>query len=304
MIGVLNLNRITITTMLFVMFGLVFGVFGFSQVVCDNLSPENNQIDVNLSDAELRTDQDFSCNFNARICPIVFSDNNNDGIKNGSDISLLGIPIRLSSLDETVIYSTISTDASGNACFEPLADGQDYLVRVLAPPSPYLTTISDNLSFSISSSSGIQLAMFGYSSGNITLNAPSTMTFPSTVTKNVAETVSKELSYIEVVDTRIGSPGFVVTATVQNFISGSDQISIVDSWTSDPQTVQVITGSGNGLTPGATKTVTSDTDPFSVIEASSGNGLGTYRINDIFDLTIPAFTPIGNYESIITFTVI
>lgn len=282
-----------------------FGLNGQSQETCDNLQPSNNQLDLTLSDAELRTDQDFSCNFNARICPIVFSDDDGDGLRDTGEVALEGVTVVLSDPGETTTYYTIETDSGENSCFEPLADGQSYLVRVTTPPTPFLTTGSETASFTIGSDSGIQTPLFGYSNGQINLNVPASITFPSRTTQSVADTTSVTLSFVEVIDTRLGSPGFSVTATIDDLTSvASDTIPVANAFTSTPQTVNVINGVGTGVTPGPQKTVTSTSDPFTVIEASAGNGTGTYQIDDAFDLIVPPFTPAGTYNSVITFTVI
>ncbi|NJL97038.1 hypothetical protein HC864_04490 [Candidatus Gracilibacteria bacterium] len=290
---------------LFLMGFVMISIIGSSQETCDNLQPTDNQLDLEVSDAELRTDQDFSCNFNARICPIVFSDDNQDGIRDSGDATLEGITVTLSDPSETTIYYTIETDGGENTCFEPLADGQSYLVRVTTPPTPFLTTGSETATYTIDSGSGIQTPLFGYSNGEIDLNVPSSLTFPSQATSSIDQTASVTLSYVEVIDTRVGSPGFSVTATVDNFESiASNTIPIADAFTSTPQSINVISGQTSGLTPGSQKTVTSISDPFTVMEASSGNGTGTYQIDDVFDLIVPAFTPADTYNSVITFTVI
>jgi hypothetical protein len=46
---------------------------------CPYLEPLGGLRNISLSDAEFRTDQDFYCNYESKICPVVFEDTDNDG---------------------------------------------------------------------------------------------------------------------------------------------------------------------------------------------------------------------------------
>ncbi len=61
---------------------------------CDYLDPSNATRNLNLTDAELRADQDFRCKDIGEFCVQVFQDLNSDGIKNNSDSLLLAIVSR------------------------------------------------------------------------------------------------------------------------------------------------------------------------------------------------------------------
>jgi hypothetical protein len=279
---------------------------GNADTLCDVLTPGNATIAVTLTDAELRTDQNISCAYISRICPDIFLDNNGNGIKDGIDSNIAGLTVRLMNATETAIIAQYTSDTEYNTCFAPLSDATTYRVRIFTPPTPFSTTGGDFRNYTITNGSGITLAPFGYSNGALSLTVPASVTFPTTTTRGVDQTVSTVVPTITVSDTRLAAPGWTVTATVENFVSTDTltTLPIANAFTSDPQTITTLSGSSSGITRGATKTVISTTDPFDVISAATTNGTGEYTLNDNISLIVPKLTPAKTYQSVITFTII
>jgi SdrD B-like domain/WxL domain surface cell wall-binding len=283
-----------------------------AQVYC-----EPPAIDLNLGDAELRTDQNFTCAYNARICPIVFSDVNNNGTRETGELIFNGVDVDITNQSETTVIYQETTDNGENACFAPLTDGTTYRVRVLNPggsnwPSPIMTSTGINVTypniqeFEIDTQSGTILAEFGFSPGGITFNVPTSVTFPAITTKNTAENTTTIVNPIVVEDTRGVITNWTVTGVVENFESTDTQstIPVANKFTSEPGTISIINGSTNGITKGNNHTVTSTTNPFTVFSGSNNNGNGEYSISQSITLSVPEFTPAKSYESVITYTLI
>lgn len=275
-------------------------------VVCDTLFPNPATISANLTDAELRTDQNFECNYISRLCPDLFIDSNNNGSKDQGEGNYAGVTVQLLSIDETTIYQQITVDATNNNCFFPLVNNRSYRLRVPNPPTPFSTTGGNSQDYTITNESGIVFIPFGYSTGTLNLEVPPSVTFPSRSTASISQTTDTNLNSIELIDTRLSQAGWSVTATVENFIS-SDTLStlqVSNAFTASPVTVRTISGSPNGISLSGQYTITSTTDQFSIISATPGFGTGTYEIDTNISLIVPPFTPAKNYESVIVVTVI
>ena len=291
------------------------GVGGVAQVYCEPPS-----IDVELGDAELRTDQNFTCAYNSRVCPIVYADLNNDGVRNPGETVYRGVEAQLTNEAETTVIYTEITDNGENACFAPLTDGETYRVRIPNGsggsgtnwPSPIMTTDGYDPSFpniqefDITTDSGTQLALFGFSPGGITLDVPESVSFGTINTESETQTVETIVNPVEVEDTRGAITNWSVTGTVTDFVSTDtlSTIPVADAFTHTPGTISIQNGSANGITAGNAYTVTSPSDPFTVFQGTTDNGTGLFAIESEIELAVPAFTPAKDYTATITYTLI
>lgn len=291
------------------------GVAGVAQIYC-----EPPGIDVTLGDAELRTDQNFTCAYNSRVCPIVYADANNNGTREAGETVYRGVEAQLTNQGETVVVYTEITDEGENACFAPLTDGETYRVRIPAGsngttdnwPSPILTSAGYDPNFpniqefSITTTSGTQLAEFGFSPGGITLDVPVSVNLGTIQTASTDQTVSAIINPVEVEDTRGAITNWTVTGTVTDFVSQDAQstIPVGGAFTHIPSTISIQNGSANGISGGSTYTVTSPTDPFTVFQGTTDNGNGLFAIESQIELVVPSFTPAKDYEATITYTLI
>jgi hypothetical protein len=106
---------------------------------------------------------------------------------------------------------------------------------------------------------------------------------------------------IEVEDDRGSFAGWSLTATMTDFFSDSDMISIT-GMTITPLAVAAKFGSLDGVSAGPVHTFLNDTDPASVMLASSGYGNGVYWNDVDLLLQVPAFSKAGNYNAVVTFS--
>jgi uncharacterized repeat protein (TIGR01451 family) len=283
-----------------------FSISVGTDLVCPYIFPANGVRNITLGDAELRTDQDFTCNYVAKICVTVFQDNNSDGVQNGVESRLGGITVKLLSQDGlTEIYS-ISSVTSGLQCFEPLLNNKIYKVQVINPPSPNSTTGGNVKEVGVTYQTGTNNIAFGYSVGSISLTAEETVTLGSIPISSTPQEVCTTIHDIQVVDTRNYKPGWSVTATVNNFVdstNSSNTIPVAGRVELKPKTVTIVSGNSTGISPGQTRTISSTTDSVSVFAASSDNGLGTFKTDMDLCLTVPAFSKLGQYYTTVNFVV-
>jgi hypothetical protein len=292
-------------------------VFGFSLPINAQVYCEPPSIDVELGDAELRTEQNFTCAYNSRICPIVYSDTNNNGTRENGENVFLGVDVDITNQAETTVIYQETTDNGENACFAPLIDGETYRVRVLNPgnsnwPSPTMTSsgyspaFPNIQEFTITNNSGSVLAEFGFSPGGITLNVPEDADFADISVKNISQNATTIVNPIKVVDTRAAISNWSVTGVVENFVSVDTQttIPVANAFTSTPGAITVTGGTLNGITAGNIHTVTSTTNPFTVMSGANSNGLGEFDISQSITLSVPSFTPSKEYNSVLTYTLV
>jgi hypothetical protein len=273
---------------------------------CSTKNPTNWLRNLTLSDAELRTDQDFTCNYAPVICPVVFLDLDNDGVQDPGEINSAGRTIELLRADGTSLVTTTVTNSGGTNCFNQLAGGgTEYKVRNTNPLTLYNTTGGDTVSIVTSSSSTTTFAYFGYSAGTLTLSVPPTTTFQTRNTTTATQTTCAQINPIRVTESRINNPGWSLTATIENFVEPvqNNTINIANYLTMTPSQVTVESGQ-NGPLPGNQKTVTSTTDPVLLMEASSGAGLGVYKSDLGLCLQLGPYSPSGNFQSTIIYTLI
>ena len=97
-----------------------------------------------------------------------------------------------------------------------------------------------------------------------------------------------------------------------NFTSG--MFSVGDQWTVTidtlpvtgltiaPSVVAIVAGAAAGVSSGQSRAFASDTDPMTLMSASSGSGMGQYSVTPTLSLTIPAGSKSGSYTATITQT--
>ncbi len=273
---------------------------------CDTKNPSNWLRTLSLSDAELRTDQDFTCNYIPVICPVVFLDLDNDGVQDPGETNSAGRTIELLRADGTTLVSTVVTNSGGTNCFNELAGGgTEYKVKNTNPITIYNTTEGDTVSVVTSSSSTTQYVYFGYSAGTLTLSVPPSTSFQTRNTTTASQITCAQIDPIRVTESRINNPGWSLTATIENFVAPTQNntIEIANKLTMLPGIITVESGQ-NGPLPGNQKTVISTTDPVLLMEASSGGGLGVYKSDLGLCLQLEPYSPSGDFQSIVVYTII
>jgi hypothetical protein len=277
-----------------------------TNLTCPYLMPAGGVRNVNLGDAELRADQDFTCNYTAKVCVNIFQDDNVNGIQDNGESRIAGVTIDLLTQDESsIVYNLIST-STGTQCFEPLQNNTIYRIRVMNPPTPYSTTGGDYQDVGVTYQSGIRSINFGYGTGSISLSAEHNVTLGNIQVSPNTQNICTVIHDIQVIDTRLNKPGWSVNATVNDFVDQSDSSNIITSAGRvqlTPQTLTVVGGSDAGVFPGQTKTISSTSDPAQVFSATSSNGNGTYKTNMQVCLSVPPFTKLGQYTTTVNFVV-
>jgi uncharacterized repeat protein (TIGR01451 family) len=275
-------------------------------ISCNGLNPSLWERNVTLSDAELRSDQDFTCNYTPKICPVVFNDLNADGIQSSNETNVSGQTIQLYREDGLALVTSLVTDAAGLVCFNTVAGGGTvYKITNPNPLTPTLTTLSNTLTTVVGSNNLTSTLKFGYSLGILTLTVPPTVVFPPTVISSTSSTRCVEVNPIQVLDSRSDQPGWSVTGVVEDFTvpQSNKTLLVANKFTSSPGTVTTIIGQ-SGPQVGNSRTVTSTTDPFTVVTSGAGQGKGTYRVNQSLCQIVDPYSQSGSYQSVITYTII
>lgn len=277
-----------------------------SELPCATLKPELGY-NLNLGDAEYRADQDFNCQYVAKICVIVFQDNNADSQLDDNDNRLVVNNVKLTLKDSVTEIDHLTTSTTLDTCFEPLENTKIYSVEVTQPPTPYSSTGGNIQNIGITYASGVRTLQFGYVNSTISLTAEENVSFATTSVSNSETEVCTTIHDIQVVDTRLlDKPGWLVNATIDDFQKTGDtstKIFVSGKLRAEPQTITVVSGSPEGLNLGIAKTVSSTSDQIQVFSATSNYGIGTYKTNLKICLTIPPFSVVGVYTSKVYFTV-
>lgn len=277
-----------------------------SNLPCATPKPELGY-NFTLGDADYRTDQDFSCQYTAKICVVVFQDNNADSQLNENDSRLAVNNVKLTLKDSTTEIDHLTTSTTLDTCFEPLENMKIYSVEITQPPTPYSTTGGNIQNIGITYASGVRTLQFGYVNSTISLTAEQNVSFASTSVSNLAKEICTTIHDIQVVDTRIlDRPGWLVKATIDDFQKTGDistKIFVSGKLRAEPQTITTVSGDETGLNLGITKTVSSTSDQIQVFSATSSYGIGTHKTDLKICLTIPPFSLMGVYTSKVYFTV-
>jgi len=277
------------------------------RMFCENILPVNAQRSLTLSDAELRTDQDFTCNYNARLCPVVFQDIDSNGIKNGGDTFIDNTSVQLLASNQITVLDTLNYTSGVSPCFNSTVGGQTYYLKIPTPPTAASTTGGNTLIQYVSYNTGRRDVYFGYTSGELTLSTPASISLSSLQVSTTDTTSSGVVPDITVIDSRLGAPGWTLSATVNNFVatdSSNFTISVAGKLTNTPGTTLITNGNSTGVQPGNVKTVTSTVDPAPILSTSSGNGTGNYKVETGIDLIVPPFVRASAYNSSYIFTLI
>ncbi|MEI6728036.1 MAG: SdrD B-like domain-containing protein [bacterium] len=270
------------------------------KVYCDTITPTGGQRNLSLSDAELRAGQDFTCNYQAKICPIVFEDINVNGkYDTGVDTLTSSIQVQLKSQDGNTTYSIITTNGSAQ-CFENLLHGRTYSLNIPTPPSGDNTTGGNSQTKLITYETTQFNVNFGYTNGSLVLNVPSVFNLPAITVSSKETATSVDITPIQVIDTRLANPGWTLTATIQDFVSTTDNnvvIPISSAFRNIPGSVQVNSGPTNGINIGQQKTVNSTSDIMTIFAATPGFSRGDYQISTNIRLTVPPFSRSTSYQT-------
>jgi hypothetical protein len=282
---------------------------------CDVVSPAGGVRSIVLSDAELRTDQDFTCNYQAQICPIVFEDANINGTKETVENIYNNIIVELRRAEDNFLVGTITTNPnlSEYECFTELGSGQLYNVIVTNPPTAFSTTSGDSISIESTLLTAKQNVSFGYSEGGILIDASPQVFFPNISVQNQDAVVQTNIPFVEVRDLRSANLPWSVTATSTDFNSIAVQgivLPIEQRLTLKPGTVTVVNRPGGAsqgasfINRGGNYTVQSTSDQAGIFNTGATNGTGQYRINVNVDYLVPAYSPVSNYQAVVTFVLI
>jgi hypothetical protein len=277
-------------------------------ISCDYIYPNSGTRNITLSDAELRTDQDFTCNINLLICPVVFYDLDSDGLQDIGELNVAEKTIDLLQADGTTLIESVSTDLNGNNCFETVATNTTLKIRDNDPLSLFSTTGGFINEVTTPFNSQLIYVKFGYSSGSLTLQVPPEISFPGVQVSNVDVETCSQIEDITVTDTRFSSAGWTLTATVNNFtVENFPQynINVANRFSVDPGQITANSGQLTGLQAGYLKTVTSTSDTLNFMNAEPGRGKGQYLQTANSCLNVPAFTVANpNYRSTIYYTLV
>ena len=277
------------------------------KVFCDTITPIGGERNLGLSDAELRTGQDFACNYQARLCPIVYDDIDSNGIYNSNiDILTSNVLVQLQSSDGIATYSTITTNNSLQ-CFENLAHGRNYRLNIPTPPTGDSTTGGNFQSKLINYSTSQNVVEFGYTNGSLILNVPESVFLPSIDVSSTDTFTSNDISPIQVIDTRLANPGWTLTSTVNDFVSTTNNniiIPVANAFRNTPGSAQINYGQSTGISIGDQKTINSTTDIIPIFSSSPGASLGSYQISTNIRLTVPPFSRATSYQTQYIYTII
>jgi len=276
------------------------------KVFCDTISPVGALRNITLSDAELRSGQDFRCNYQASICPVVFDDLNTNGRYDLTDILISGVEVLLQTADGLQTINTLTTTNS-SSCFANLAHGRNYRLNIPTPPPGSNTTGGNIITQKINYLSNQIQAYFGYSNGTLILNVPDFVVLPSLSVASVETFSQTQITPIQVIDTRQANAGWTLTSTVDDFEArnqNSLKIPIGGAFRNTPGSVQANSGQTNGINIGDQKIANSTSDSLSIFSAGPGQSLGDFQIGTTIRLTVPPFTRSANYETRYIYTII
>jgi hypothetical protein len=277
------------------------------KVYCDQINPTGGERNLSLSDAELRAGQDFRCNYQASICPVVFEDVNTNGkYDDGIDTLNSGVQVQLQSTNGATTYDTLTTTNTVQ-CIPNLLHGRNYKVNLSSPPTGISTTGGDSKNQLISYKTTTANVEFGYSNGSLVLNVPSYIALPALQVSNSVTPANGTITPIQVIDTRLANPGWTLTATVNDFvktIDSNEKIVVTNQFRNTPASVTINTGQSGGISIGDQKTVNSTSDTMSIFRGNPGNSKGDYQINTDVTLFVPAFISAGLYRSTYIYTII
>ena len=276
------------------------------KIFCDTISPLGGTRNINLSDAELRAGQDFRCNYQASICPVVFDDLNSNGVYDITDIRTAGIDVLLQNAAGSETLATLTT-TTNPVCFNNLSHGRNYRIAIIAPPSGSSTTGGNIQTQLINYLTNSVDVFFGYANGALILNVPPFIALPTLKIASVDAFTTADISPIQVIDTRLSNPGWTLTATISDFVARDQNafsIPVSNKFRNLPGSIVSNSGQTGGLAVGDQKTITSTIDPMSIFRGNSGASLGDFQISTNIRLTVPAFSRSANYETQYVYTII
>lgn len=286
-----------------------------TSLACQSFSPANWEINnLNINDAELRTDQNFACNYEAKICVYVFLDANANNNIDSVDMLLSGINVRLSASGTGTTLAELTTtsykDLNNNwipICFTPLLAEKNYDLIILNPPTglPINGLSAKNIAMGIGANT--KNYYFGFDAGALSLTTDPNVTFSQLAVSSKPQDTCGTTYNIQVIDTRFSNPGWSVSATIEDFsLTGQSATKLLVSNKLTAQSRNLIIvenlGGGSQRVLGSPKLISSNSDPVTIMTANTSNGKGTTKSNLETCLTVPDFSKPGSYTSVITFT--
>jgi hypothetical protein len=291
---------------------------GVSGIICSYLNPDPSQRSMQIGDVELRTDQDFTCNFVPRICPSVFLDLNSNGDRDGAETLENGVVDLYTKGGTTPIKSITTTNVLNGSCFETLAANASYEVKVPSPLTIYPTTGGNTVEVTTGESTALISVKFGYSSGGtLSLGMPPGVSFSGLSVKSEDQLTNTDITPIKVTDSRGGSLGWTVTCQVpRNFeltLNPSQTLPVINRLSNRPSTFQTnggqiinkINDSNNNLGNNTTiQSITGNGSVVSMAQAGIGSGFGVTNIATNLQYNLPAHSLAGEFQTSLVCTVV
>jgi len=141
--------------------------------------------------------------------------------------------------------------------------------------------------------------------GSLTVTNSSVASISAVTLEGVSQSSAGSLGPIIVTDNRGTGAGWSVTMTVSDFSCCTPIRTITSTnLTVAPGSLSVVSGKTAGVSAGETHTVSSATDPVTLMTAIADSGLGSYRVTPTINLSIPGDAYAGTYTATVTVTII
>ena len=141
--------------------------------------------------------------------------------------------------------------------------------------------------------------------GSLTVTNSSVASISAVTLEGVSQSSTGSLGPITVTDNRGTGAGWSVTMTVSDFTCCEPVRTIPSTnLTVNPGSVNIVSGKSVGVSAGESHTVSSATDPVTLMTAIADSGLGSYRVTPNITLSIPGDAYAGTYTATVTVTII
>lgn len=146
---------------------------------------------------------------------------------------------------------------------------------------------------------------------SLTLTAPASIAMGAIDVASEATETSGTMTGVTVEDLR-GKKiplGWSLTMTATDFKTIANDVIPVTQLKVDTSTYKFIKGKDGGISvPGIVSVADGNqdgtSDAISIMNASAGNGAGSFSVDPVIKLTIPAFSTAGDYQSTVTLTLL
>ena len=142
--------------------------------------------------------------------------------------------------------------------------------------------------------------------GTLKVSAPNSSSFTMVDLDDLPDigaTTNATITPVKIKDHRAGSPGWSVTQTCEDFISGSDTIAVTNLTVNPSDLTAVGNTSLTGVSKGSAHNFTGTTDPATLATATTGSGQGRFSQDEGLELFIDVATVPGTYNATSTITI-